>query len=51
MHFQKVEVATGVTELGYIEITPVGELPAGSKVVTKGTFYLLSKMTGGGEEE
>ncbi len=51
LHFQKVEVATGISELGYIEITPVGELPAGAKVVTKGAFYLLSKISGGGEEE
>lgn len=50
LHFQKVEVATGVSELGFIEITPVGELPAGAKVVTKGAFYLLSKISGGGEE-
>lgn len=44
-HFRKVEVATGVSELGYVEITPVGELPAGAKVVVKGTFYLLSKVS------
>lgn len=50
-HFQKVEVATGVSELGYVEIVPVGELPEGAKVVVKGAFYLLSKMSGGGEEE
>ncbi len=51
LHFQKIEVVTGVTELGYIEITPVDELPTGAKVVVKGAFYLLSKMSGGGEEE
>ncbi len=51
LHFQKVEVATGVSELGYIEITPVGEMPDGARVVTKGAFYLLSKISGGGEEE
>lgn len=50
LHFQKMEVATGVSELGYIEITPVKEWPAAAKVVTKGAFYLLSKMSGGGEE-
>lgn len=51
LHFRKVEVATGVSELGYTEITPVGQLPAAAKVVVKGAFYLLSKMSGGGEEE
>ena len=44
-HFRKVEVATGVSELGYVEIMPVGELPAGAKVVVKGAFYLLSKVS------
>ena len=50
LHFQKIEVATGVSELGYVEIMPVGELSAQAKVVTKGAFYLLSKLSGGGEE-
>jgi membrane fusion protein, heavy metal efflux system len=51
LHFKKIEVVTGVTELGYVEITPVGELPEDARVVTKGAFYLLSKISGGGEEE
>ena len=49
--FQKVEVSTGVTELGYVEITPLEELPENATIITKGAFYVMSKMSGGEEEE
>ena len=48
--FKPIEVATGVTELGYIHIKPLTKLPADAVVVTKGAFYLQSKSAGGGEE-
>lgn len=51
IQFKKVEVTTGVTELGYIEITPLEEFPKGVMIVTKGAFYVLSKAAGGEEEE
>lgn len=49
--FEKVEVATGVTELGFTQITLLEEVPAGAKIITKGAFYVLSKSQGGAEEE
>ncbi len=49
--FKKVEVATGVSELGFTQIKPLVELPEKTKIVTKGAFYLESKIAGGGEEE
>jgi cobalt-zinc-cadmium efflux system membrane fusion protein len=49
--FKRAEIAIGVTELGYVQISPVDSIARGSKVVTKGAFYLLSKSKGGGEEE
>ncbi|MGN6394742.1 MAG: efflux RND transporter periplasmic adaptor subunit [Mucilaginibacter sp.] len=49
--FKKAEVATGVTELGYIQIKPLGDVPAAAKVALKGAFYLQSKAAGGAEEE
>ncbi|WEK17618.1 MAG: efflux RND transporter periplasmic adaptor subunit [Candidatus Pedobacter colombiensis] len=49
VHFKKIEVTTGVSELGYIQITPVEKLPANVKVVTKGAFYLQSKSSGPAE--
>ena len=51
IHFKKVEVATGVSELGYIQIKPLEKLPANAKLVTKGAFYLESKSMGSSEEE
>ncbi|GAA0564084.1 efflux RND transporter periplasmic adaptor subunit [Chitinophaga japonensis] len=49
--FKKVEVVTGVTELGYTQITPLEELPEKAQIITKGAFYVLSKSRGGEEEE
>jgi cobalt-zinc-cadmium efflux system membrane fusion protein len=49
--FTKTEVTTGVSELGYIQITPLTALPADVQIATKGAFYLQSKAAGGAEEE
>ncbi len=49
--FKMVEVITGVSELGYIQITIVDDVPENARVVTKGAFYILSKGKGGEEEE
>lgn len=49
-HFKQVEVVTGVTELGYTQITPLAELPGEARIVTKGAFYILSQSSGGEEE-
>lgn len=49
IHFRKVEVTTGVTELGYIQISPIEKLPNDVKIVTKGAFYLQSKSSGPAE--
>jgi membrane fusion protein, heavy metal efflux system len=49
--FKKAEVSTGVTELGYIQIKPLEELPSSVKIALKGAFYLQSKAAGGAEEE
>ncbi len=50
-HFKKTEVATGVKELGYTQITPLEKLDDSVKIVTRGAFYILSKSNAGGEEE
>lgn len=49
--FKQIEVATGVSDLGYIEINPLSPLPKDAVIVTKGAFYIQSKAAGGGEEE
>lgn len=45
--FKPVEVVTGVTELGYTQITPLEEVPEKAQIITKGAFYALSKSKGG----
>jgi cobalt-zinc-cadmium efflux system membrane fusion protein len=45
-HFKKIEVSTGIAELGYIQINPLEKLPLDVRVVTKGAFYLQSKSSG-----
>jgi len=49
--FKRAEVSTGVTELGFVQIKPLQDLPASVKVALKGAFYLQSKAAGGAEEE
>lgn len=49
IHFKKVQVTTGVSELGYIQITPLEKLPENTKLVTKGAFYLQSATSEEGE--
>lgn len=49
--FKPIEVTTGVTELGYVQITPLTEIPSNVKIATKGAFYILSKSKGSTEEE
>lgn len=50
-HFERIEVKTGVSELGYSQITLMNELPKGSQIVLSGSYYLQShliKNEGGG---
>jgi RND family efflux transporter MFP subunit len=51
INFEKIEIQKGVSALGYTAITPVTEVPAGTKIVVKGAFFINAKMskTGGHE--
>lgn len=51
VHFKAIEVMSGTTDLGYTGVKFVSALPADAKIVTKGAFYLLSALKGGGEHE
>ncbi|MTH14686.1 efflux RND transporter periplasmic adaptor subunit [Flavobacterium sp. LC2016-01] len=51
IHFKAIEVIPGTTDLGFTEIKFVEKAESGAKIVTKGAFYLLSTMKGGGEHE
>lgn len=49
--FERIPVKKGVSAIGYTEITPLKDVPPGVKIVTKGAFFLLAKMTNAGEHE
>lgn len=50
-NFKKIEIAKGVSDMGYTAITPVTEIPKGSKIAVKGAFFINAKLgnTGGHE--
>jgi hypothetical protein len=47
--FEKIPVRKGTTDVGYSEITLLKEIPAKSKVVVNGAFFILAKMNNKGE--
>jgi membrane fusion protein, heavy metal efflux system len=51
MNFEKIEVAKGVSELGYTAITPISEIPKNAKIVTKGAFFINAKLSNAGGHE
>jgi cobalt-zinc-cadmium efflux system membrane fusion protein len=53
-HFQRVEVKTGTTQLGFIQVTPLNPIPKNAQIVLKGAYYIQShllKSEGGGGHE
>lgn len=51
MTFEKIPVAKGATEVGFTQITLLKEIPKDAKIVVKGAFFVLAKMTNSGEGE
>jgi cobalt-zinc-cadmium efflux system membrane fusion protein len=54
VHFKRIEVKTGTTQLGFVQVTLLKEIPANAKIVTHGAYYLQSTMSnaeGGDEDE
>lgn len=49
--FRKVGVVKGTTDIGYSEITPLENIPDNAKVVTKGAFFIMAKMTNTGDHD
>ncbi len=45
INFERIAVAKGETSLGYTAITPVTELPAGTKIAVKGAFFINAKLS------
>lgn len=48
-HFEKREVVTGSSSMGFVEITPIQPLGPDSRVVTSGAFYISSMTSDHGE--
>jgi len=49
--FEIVPVAKGTTEVGYTQVTLLKEIPKDAKIVVKGAFFVMAKMTNTGEHE
>jgi len=43
-HFQRIEIKTGTAQLGYIQVTPLQQLPDAAKIVVKGAYYIQSHL-------
>jgi cobalt-zinc-cadmium efflux system membrane fusion protein len=46
--FERIPVRKGTSEVGYSEVTLLKDVPADTKVVTSGAFFVLAKMTNSG---
>ena len=44
-HFKRIPVVKGTSDVGYSEITLLKDIPADTKVVIKGSFFILAKQT------
>lgn len=51
INFERVQIVRGVTDLGFTEIQPVSELLANARIIVKGAFFVMAKMTNAGEHE
>ncbi|MDR2684566.1 MAG: efflux RND transporter periplasmic adaptor subunit [Prevotellaceae bacterium] len=51
VNFEKIEVFTGVSNMGYTAITPVKKLAEHDKIAVKGAFFINAKMTNSGGHE
>ena len=50
-HFQRIEVKTGTSQLGYVQVTILKDIEKDAKIVLKGAYYIQShllKSEGGG---
>lgn len=48
INFERIEVAKGVSNMGYTAVTLVNEISEDTQIVTKGAFFINAKLVGGG---
>ena len=51
MTFEKIPIARGISDIGYTQVTLLKELPKETKIIVKGAFFVLAKLTNTGEHE
>lgn len=51
LYFEKIPVSKGVSDIGFTQIIPIKPIPKGAKIITKGAFFVLAKMTNKSDEE
>lgn len=51
VHFGKIEVVKGVSDLGYTAVTFVEDFPADAQIVVKGAFFINAKLSNAGDHE
>ncbi|MEO8567718.1 MAG: hypothetical protein ABI419_01235, partial [Ginsengibacter sp.] len=51
LKFERVQVVKGTSDVGFTEVTLMKDLPPETRIVAKGAFFVLAKMTNVGEEE
>ncbi len=49
-HFQRIEVKTGASQLGFVQVTPLQAVKMGKNIVVKGAYYLQAHLQMGGGE-
>ncbi len=53
-HFQRIEVKTGASQLGFVQVTPLQAVKMDKNIVVKGAFYLQAHLQiteGGGDDD
>ncbi|WP_242692081.1 efflux RND transporter periplasmic adaptor subunit [Aridibaculum aurantiacum] len=50
-NFERIAVIKGATDVGYTEVKLLKDLPPQTKIITKGAFFALAKMTNTGGHE
>ena len=51
LNFERIPVVKGISDVGFTEITLFKNIPPDAKIITKGAFFAMAKMTNAGEEE
>ncbi|MFN6945891.1 MAG: hypothetical protein ACK4ND_13160 [Cytophagaceae bacterium] len=49
--FKRIQVSTGVADMGFIEVKPLEKIPHDTAIVVKGAYYLHAQMNKGEEGE